>query len=221
MQHPGTRQTKMTRKALVLVCLIEFLVFHAAQAQPEIEPQGSYPIGTTQEYPLHEIQPSSQIRHTYALGLQTEDTKHWTGMANHDNDPQPRADLYTIVKLALEEFEFLAGIRFLWIRTEKRLDKLAIKLKLKGDISLYDENDLDGNDRLHLDSAHELTPAPRHLRRHRSPRPNFIPKRIRWNIGYDLNDGVAFGELKLGPYLSLQTDVGNHQEVKMVFQYSF
>ncbi|MDJ0784492.1 MAG: hypothetical protein QNJ22_21190 [Desulfosarcinaceae bacterium] len=136
-----------------------------------------------------------------------------------------RADLYTLAKLAVDELEFLAGIRLLWNQAERQFDRVALKLKLKGDISL------DSGDRLRdpppvgtelLRPASSLSPS-RHdrLRHQLSLQSLLLPRKIRWHFGLDPTDHVLFGELKWGRFLALQSDLGAHQEVKLVFQYDF
>jgi hypothetical protein len=138
-------------------------------------------------------------------------------------DNASRADLYTLTRIAVEELEFLAGIRVLWDQAEKKFDRVALKLKLKGDISLSD------SDPPAAQTAH--TPIP--LRALSKPtrlvgsseslslRTLLLPNKIRWHFGLDPHQQVFFGELKWGRFLALQSDLGSYQEVKMVFRYDF
>lgn len=132
-----------------------------------------------------------------------------------DVDEPSRVDLYLVLKLALKEFEFFAGIRHLLDRTEKELEHLAIKLKIKGEIS-FDEQDRSGGAQLN-----QFGSDPKH-RRHPSARASiFIPREIKWHLGFYPGAKSAFGELNLGPYWTLKGVVGGEQEVQMLFKYEF
>jgi hypothetical protein len=138
-----------------------------------------------------------------------------------DDTSPHRADLYTLTKLAVDELEFLAGIRVFWDQTEKRFDRWAQRLKLKGDISIGGGS-LDGaattTDGIAL---RPLAVRPSTSRPTLSLRSIFIPRKIKWKMGFDISDQVAFGALEWGHFIALQSDVGTHQEVKIVFQYPF
>jgi hypothetical protein len=138
------------------------------------------------------------------------------------DDTAHRADLYTLTKLAVDELEFLAGIRLFWDQTEKRFDRWAQKLKLKGDISIGGGGSTGGV----ANATEGFALRPLALRSSAS-RPTlslrsiFIPHKIKWKMGFDISDRVAFGALEWGHFIALQSDVGDHQEVKLVFQCPF
>lgn len=134
-----------------------------------------------------------------------------------------RADLYTLVKLAVDELEFLAGLRLIWDQTEKKVNHLALKLKLKGDISLDHEGESADGRPGHSDLAaiHAFSSRSNPSREPLSLRAILLPKKVRWHFGYDPNDQAAFGQLKWGSFLAVQSDVGADQEIKLVFQYTF
>lgn len=139
-----------------------------------------------------------------------------------DDTAPHRADLYTLTKLAVDELEFLAGIRLFWDQTEKRFDRWAQRLKLKGDISIGSGGSTGG-----VATATEgfalrpLAARPSASRPTLSLRSIFIPHKIKWKMGFDISDQVAFGALEWGHFIALQSDVGSHQEVKLVFQCPF
>jgi hypothetical protein len=137
--------------------------------------------------------------------------------------PPPRADLYTLTKLAVDELEFLAGIRFVWDRTERRVDSWARKLKLKGDISIAGSATTSTGGDAQGRRFNRPPPATRSIsaRPSLSLRSIFIPRKIRWRMGFDPTDQVAFGALQWGPFISLNSDVGAHQEVWLEFKYTF
>jgi hypothetical protein len=140
-----------------------------------------------------------------------------------DDTPCHRADLYTLTKLAVDELEFLAGIRVFWDQTEKRFDRWAQKLKLKGDISIGGGSGSSGADAAIVDgfALRSYTARPIASRPTLSLRSIFIPHKVRWKMGFDISDQVVFGALEWGHFIALQSDVGAHQEVKIIFQCPF
>jgi hypothetical protein len=138
-------------------------------------------------------------------------------------DNTARADLYTLTRLAVEKLEFLAGIRILWDQAEKKFDRVALKLKLKGDISLGAGEPPAADTESPAPPLREYAAATRSDGSHPrlSLRALLIPDKIRWHFGLDANQHVFFGELKWGRFIALQSDIGNLQEVKMVFHYDF
>jgi hypothetical protein len=138
-------------------------------------------------------------------------------------DSSSRADLYTLTRLAVEELEFLTGIRILWDQAEKKFDRVALKFKLKGDISLGAGNPPANGYGRPSTSFRErpYRTGPQGSHTQLSLRALLLPDKIRWHFGLDPSENVFFGELKWGRFLALQGDVGSHQEVKMVFYYHF
>ena len=138
-------------------------------------------------------------------------------------DKTSRADLFTLARVAVEELEFLAGIRILWDQAEKKFDKVALKLKLKGDISLEagDPGAAPTGDRPDSPRVQLRSMRLPHAKSQLSLRALLIPDKIRWHFGLDPSENVLFGELKWGRFITLQSDVGRHQEVQMVFRYDF
>ncbi len=138
-----------------------------------------------------------------------------------DDEDQSSADVYLVLKLAFEEFEFFAGVRHLLHRTEKKLEKWAIKLKIKGEISISDQRRRLTHNSSDLALAHDLRP----VSKDRIPQSTWlsflIPKEVKWNLGLDPGAKTAFGELNLGPYLTLKGVVGGEQEATMLFRYEF
>ena len=138
-------------------------------------------------------------------------------------DNASRADLFTLARVVVEEMEFLAGIRILWDQAEKKFDKVALKLKLKGDISLEDGDPPAARRGGRPESSREQLRSMRLA--HSGPRLSLsallIPDKIQWHFGIDPSENVLFGELKWGHFITLQSDVGSYQKVKMVFRYDF
>jgi hypothetical protein len=137
--------------------------------------------------------------------------------------PPPRADLYTLTKLAVDELEFLAGIRLIWSRTERRFDHLAQKLKLKGDIAIGGSapSSNGGGGQIDRFTRYPLAARSGSPRSPLSLKSVFIPHKIKWRMGFDPTDRVAFGTLQWGHFIALHSDMGAHREVKVVFQVPF
>ena len=177
-------------------------------------PSGPADHGYTFEFATFKAEGPYQV-----LGLDTPPEETTPGLA----DNASRADLYTLTRLAVKELEFLAGIRVLWDQAEKKFDRVALKLKLKGDISLSDSDPPEAQTGRAPTPLRPLPKPNRFAGSHESLslRALLLPDKIRWHFGLDPQQHVLFGELKWGRFLALQSDLGSHQEVKLVFQYDF
>lgn len=216
MKNSATHSIRTMSTAMLLVWLLSLGAFGTAMADTAdpYSPQLRYTYGDTLQVGIlsldsHYYDSSPDNRHADA-------TTEWETESS-------RVDLYTIAKLAVDEWTFLTGIRVLWDQAERKFDQVALKLKLKGDLSLKPD-DAPATPSQHR-SERVLLPLTG-SRAHSSPdqlsfRSVFLPDKIRWHFGLDPTDSVLFGELKWGSYLALQSDLGAHQEVKMVFQYAF
>ncbi len=221
MRCPDTRSSSVMLKALLLVCLVVFFDFSPADADTASPPRAPHYSPSGDGYLHMGFQPVSPDRSP--LNLDRESAETYGANPYGFEESRSRADLYTLAKLAVDELEFLAGIRIIWDKTEKKFDRLALKLKLKGDISLDSEDRSSGgrNARSDVAAIHTFTTRSAPSQPSLSLRSIFIPKKIKWNFGLDPNDHVVFGELKWGSFIALQSDIGSHQEVKLVFQHPF
>lgn len=156
----------------------------------------------------------------YRNYLNTPLTSHERFSSTPIDSAQPRVDLLSIFKLALEEFDLLSGVLIYWDYTEKNIEQLAIKLKLKGEISIAAPNYYD-DDR----SLRETTPSTRNLSRQplRSfgLRSVFTPQKVRWNIGLNPDDLTMFGDIHINSYLSMSGEFGEESNVGLYFRYAF
>lgn len=223
MPSTETRSRSAMLKALLLVWLAGFIYLSPADAESQAPLHKGFGLDSASAYLLPGSPPIDLIESptTSIFEMQFNDAD--AGAAYGFEAHRSRADLYTLAKLAVDELEFLAGIRFIWNQTEKKFDRWALKLKLKGDISLDGSGASSGRTATDSDVAaiHSLSARSDPSWPQLSFRSILMPKKIRWNFSFDPNDQVVFGELKWGSFLALQSDVGSHQEVKMVFQYAF
>lgn len=210
-------------KALLLVWLAGFIYLSPADAESQAPLHKGFSVDLEDTYLLAGSPSIDLIEspRTSSFEIQFNDAE--AGLTYGFEAHRPRADLYTLAKLAVDELEFLAGVRFFWNQTEKKFDRWALKLKLKGDISLDGSGASSGRAASDSDVAaiHRFAVRPNPSWQQLSLRSIFMPKKIRWNFGFDPNEQVVFGELKWGSFIALQSDIGSHQEVKMVFQYDF
>lgn len=203
-------------KALLLVWLAALAGIRPASAEPEEVLKFSRTDGSGYTFEFSAFRAADPYRDV------DPDARH-EDVALGSMDNTHRADLYTLTRLAVEELEFLAGIRILWDQAEKKFDRVALKLKLRGDISLGASDSPAPHDASSSPPIRGYPPVARSERTENqlSLRALFLPDKIRWHFGLDPNQHVFFGELKWGRFIALQGDVGSHQEVKMVFHYDF
>lgn len=220
MRSTDTKCRRLILKALLLVWLVVFSTPPPANADKMTPPRA--PSASIFDHDGPEgFQPA--LRDGSPSVVEIEGTGPYASSPYGFEAQHSRADLYTLVKLAVDELEFLAGLRLIWDKTEKKVNNLALKLKLKGDISLNREGGSSGSNPSQSDLAaiHALSTRNKSSRMPLSLRAIFLPKKIRWHFGYDPNNQAAFGELKWGSFIAVQSDVGADQEVKLVFQYTF
>lgn len=220
MRSTDTKCRRLILKALLLVWLVVFSTPPPANADKMTPPRA--PSASIFDHDGPEgFQPA--LRDGSPSVVEIEGTGPYASSPYGFEAQNSRADLYTLVKLAVDELEFLAGLRLIWDKTEKKVNNLALKLKLKGDISLNREGGSSGSNPSQSDLAaiHALSTRNKSSRMPLSLRAIFLPKKIRWHFGYDPNNQAAFGELKWGSFIAVQSDVGADQEVKLVFQYTF
>lgn len=156
----------------------------------------------------------------YKNYLSTPLTSHERFASTPSESYQPRADLLSIFKLALEEFDLLSGVRIYWDYTQKNIEQWAIKLKLKGEISISTPH-------YHDDAPSLQATSLSNRRLSREPlRPSSLisllkPQKIRWNIGMNPDDLTVFGDIHVNPYLSISGEVGDESNVGLYFSYRF
>ena len=141
--------------------------------------------------------------------------------AENEKD-QRRADLMTIVRLAVEEFKFLSGVRLYWELTEQNLEELAIKLRLKGELPIAKSA---SHDRSTGQGQNSQTLQPRRSSGHKSAATGalalFMPQKLRWNLGMDPNSLTVFGELNLNAHLTISGELGDSTQLGLYFKYRF
>lgn len=160
----------------------------------------------------------TELRYRHYLKMPL--TPHERFSATPSDIEQSRENLLSIFKLALEEFNLLSGVRIYWDHTEKNIEQWAIKLKLKGEISVSDPH------------YHNDGPSPNGTQRSNrivspeSPRPSGLlsllaPQKIRWNMGMNPDDLTMFGDIHINPYLSISGKLGDESNVGLYFHYAF
>jgi hypothetical protein len=152
--------------------------------------------------------------------LNTPLTSHERFSSTPNESNQPRADLLSVFKLALEEFDLLSGVRIYWDYTERNIKQWAVKLKLKGEISITDPHDHNDAPSLRNKSLHSsnllqkpLRPSGLHLL--------LKPQKLRWNLGMNPDDLTLFGDIHINPYLSINGEFGDESNVGLYFRYTF
>lgn len=152
--------------------------------------------------------------------LNTPLTLHERFSSPPSDDNQPRADLLSVFKLALEEFDILSGVRIYWYHTERNIEQWAVKLKLKGEISISDphyQNDDPSPRKQSLQSGSLLAKS---LRQYGLL--SFVkPQKLRWNIGMNPDDLTLLGDIHINPYLSINGEFGKENNVGLYFRYTF
>lgn len=156
----------------------------------------------------------------YSKYLDTPLTPHEQYSSPDGDDDQHRADLLMIFKLAVDEFNFLSGVRIYWELTEQNIEDWAIKLRLKGEIPINTEN-LGSSSQSQKDGRRSVRSASRKSGNHGGMMSLVMPNRIRWNLGMDPNDLTVFGELNLNAHLTLSGEVGDISQLGLYFKYAF
>lgn len=139
--------------------------------------------------------------------------------AQSDSSP-PQADLMTIFKLALEEFDLLPGMRIYWEYTARRLESWAFKLKLKGELSPSEPYH-------HIGIKSQKDPKqPERTALVKQYNSNALisiltPQKIKWNIRMDPGDLNVSGDVHINSYLSLNARLGNESQVGLFIRYAF
>lgn len=160
----------------------------------------------------------TELRYRNYLGTPLTSHERFSSMPLESN--QPHADLLSIFKLALKEFDLLSGVRIYWNYTERNIEQWAVKLKLKGEISISDPH-------YHDDG---LSPQKKNLSNgglSKEPlRPSGMllllkPQKIRWNLGMNPDDLTMFGDIHINPYLSISGKIGDKSNVGLYFRYTF
>ena len=136
-----------------------------------------------------------------------------------DIDP-PRADLLVVFRLAMEELDLFPGLRLYWNRTERYIDELSAKLRLKGEIPIADPFDrMDGR----VEAARS---GFRNISARKSAVPDgllslFKPQTIKWNMGMDPNHLSVYMNVHLNSYLSFSGEYGDESRVGLFINFSF
>jgi hypothetical protein len=203
-------------KAMLLVCLAGLAGIRPAFAETAETPIYNRTVDRGYTFEFATFKAADPYRDVNHVSRQGE-------VAFRSVDNTSRADLYTLTRLAVEELEFLAGIRILWDQAEKQFDRVALKLKLKGDISLSarDSTAAQGGGPSPSLQRYPLVTRSERSKNQLCLRALLLPDKIRWHFGLDPHQQVLFGELKWGRFIALQSDVGSHQDVRMVFHYDF
>lgn len=156
----------------------------------------------------------------YSKYLNTPLTPHESFSSKLRENDVPRMDLLAIFRLAMEEFDILSGVRIYWNYTERNIENLAIKLRLKGEISISDP---------YTYSNGQLQKETTQLQQNtagKQPHPTgvlslFTPQTIRWNLGINPNESTVFGDIRVNSYLSLNGEFGDDSQVGLYFRYPF
>lgn len=158
----------------------------------------------------------------YSKYLTTPMSVHESYLFSDREQDQPKADLLTIFRLAIEEFQFLSNVKLYWELTEQNLEDLAIKLHLKGKIPISDPAIDDSTaEKDSNDSRHSMRLASRSAGRRNGALSLFLPTKLQWNIGINPNDMTVFGKLNLNDYMTLSGEFGDTNQVGIYFRYTF
>jgi hypothetical protein len=158
----------------------------------------------------------------YSKYLNSPLSAHERYLFSANEQDQRNVDLFAILKLALEEFKFLSNVKLYWKLTEKGLEALAIKLRLKGEIPISDVVISGSTAEKKLNGQHYSTNLPSTNAGHRSGALSlFKPSILQWNIRMNPNNMTVFGELNLNAYLTLSGEFGDTNQVGVYFRYAF
>ncbi len=227
MLRRGAIANWTTRSIMIAAWTVSFFAIGTACADTQSIVFGKIPITSVNDQLRIDIECSDRhIGNTfcgfktdiqYSKYLNTPWLAHEYAIFSDNEQDQRQADILAIFRLAVEEFKFLSGARFYWELTEKNLEELAIKLRLKGEITLNDRD---------LEKPQKSTNLS--LRRSKSRKTTqksalslIMPSKIRWNLGMDPNDLTVFGELSLNNHLSLNGEFGDTSQVGLYFRYAF
>jgi hypothetical protein len=232
MIYRGAITTKTARTMLLVTWMVSSLAINMAAA--DIQPSQVKTIGSASanDTLLIDIECSSRQTGSAFCNLRTDMqyskflniplTVDEIELFSGNEEDQHRADLMTIVRLAVEEFKFLSGVRLYWEITEQNLEELAIKLRLKGELPIAQPASHDRSTG-HVQNSRAL--QPRRSSGHGSESTGilalFMPKKLRWNLGMDPNDLTVFGELNLNSHLMISGELGDSTQLGLYFKYRF
>lgn len=232
MIHRGAIAIKTARTLLLVTWMVASLAVDMAAA--DIQPLQSNTFGnaSANDKFLIDIECSGSQAGSAFCNLRTDMqyskflneplTAGDPGLFSRNEEDQRRADLMTIVRLAVEEFKFLSGVRLYWELTEKNLEELAIKLRLKGELPIAQPA---SHDRSAGQVQNSRALRPRRPSGHRPESAGvlslFMPKKLSWNLGMDPNDLTIFGELNLNSHLMISGELGDSTQLGLYFKYRF
>lgn len=136
------------------------------------------------------------------------------------SEQKVRAANYEMLKLALDEFEFLGGLRKLVYETERKVDGYARRLRLKGSLRLTG----DQKKGLVIDEQIRVNGGFSLMARSLESRNIFqkmLPDEIRWHLGTDLHAKYLMGEIHFGDYVLLEGNIGKDNGIKLLLEFPF
>jgi hypothetical protein len=158
----------------------------------------------------------------YSKYLNTPLSAHESYLFSDGEQEQRKADLLAIFRLAIEEFKCLSNVKLYWELTEKNLEELAIKLRLKGEIPISDPAIHAGAAEKYPKSGkHFAHPSAGNAGRRSGALSLFMPSKLQWNIGMNPSDMTVFGELNLNAYMTFGGEFGDTNQVGVYFRYPF
>lgn len=158
----------------------------------------------------------------YSKYLNTPLSAHESYLFSDSEHDQRRADLLAIFRLAIEEFKCLSNVKLYWELTERNLEELAIKLRLKGEIPISNAAMQDhATEKGYKGQSASAHGQSRRTSRHSSVFALFMPSKLKWNLGMNPYDMTIFGELNLNSYLTLSGEFGDTNLVGVYFRYTF
>jgi hypothetical protein len=158
----------------------------------------------------------------YSNYLNTPLSAHENYLFSDSAQDQRKVDLLAIFRLAIEEFKCLSNVKLYWELTEKNLEELALKLRLKGEIPISYRAIQDSTaEKNPKERQHSVRPPARSAGRRSGALSLFIPSKLQWNIGMNPNDMTIVGELNLNAYMTLSGEFGDANQVGIYFRYTF
>ena len=128
-----------------------------------------------------------------------------------------------LFKWALKEYKFLHGVRNLVDDAEERFERYGKKMRVKGEVVLFQENSArlagGGNSNVDVDlKAEETSTFKSWLFSHK-----FVPRTFKWRFTADPGDETFGGRFFIGEYLTLEGNAGlnENSNVFLMFRYTF
>ena len=169
---------------------------------------------------------------SFSLTLDTNESKWQTPlylypefdpdyMWRNGGDDSRRADTYTVLKLAVEEFPFLGGLNDMVGLAEKKIGRYARKMRLTGKIDFSQKTS--PNPEFEKENNVQFGLA---IQKEEHAKPDsvfnkFMPPELGWSINFVIPEPAVQGVMDLGQHFSVTGKYGKEKELKALITFSF